>query len=190
MQISWAPPVHFSPSPVFFSSVAVSDAKHWPTQALPFQLLPGRVVVALSDAAATHKMVCKSLLPPRVLSVWPKCTQCAQKAWGFLFVENPFIYATKNLQKNYLKFSCLPEEGWNFTSPFAQCCTMNTEWIWRVTGSEMLTQQPRVSLVPSIMSSTRGHFSDCEGNRWKIVFIQHKPLFCWIWEYSGGNKEV
>lgn len=48
--------------------------------------------------------------------------------------------------------------------------------MWGVIGLEMLTQQPRVASVPSITSSTRGHFSDCEGNRWKFVFIQHKPL--------------
>lgn len=67
MQMSGAT-IHFSPA---FNSIAINDAKYWPNQALPFQLLSekkgGGRATALSDAAAIHKMVYKRFLPPQVL---------------------------------------------------------------------------------------------------------------------------
>lgn len=43
--------------------------------------------MALSDAAAIHKMVCKSLLPPQVLSARPKPTHAHGKPGAFYLLK-------------------------------------------------------------------------------------------------------
>lgn len=88
MQISWAP-IHFSPA---FSSAAVNDAKYWPNQALPFQLLSGKrgggrggsgsewccsySQDGLQEPPSTTSIVCMTKTHP-----W------ARKAWGFYLLK-------------------------------------------------------------------------------------------------------
>lgn len=88
MQISWAP-IHFSP---VFSSIAVNDAKYWPNQALPFQLLSGRR--GGGRAGSGSECCCSPSQdglqePPSTTGIvcMTKTYPCAWKAWGFYWLK-------------------------------------------------------------------------------------------------------
>jgi len=84
--------IHFSPA---FNSIAINDAKYRPNRALPFQLLSekkgGGRVMALSDAAAIHKMVYKRLLLPQVLFTRPKCAHVHGKPEAFICWKSIYV---------------------------------------------------------------------------------------------------
>lgn len=192
MQISSAT-IHFSPA---FNSIAINDAKYGPNQALPFQLLPekkgGGRVPALSNAAAIHKTVYKTVLPTTgIVHMTEMCTH-PQKARGFYLLKI-HLYKLLRTTAKLCKIKWFASATLNFQ---ISLCLMlyNKHWVdlmgHRLRNADTAAyRELRVASVPTIMSHTNRHFSGYEDNWLKFVLVQCKPPFCWISGSLGGNKE-